>query len=398
MNVTERRIDEIRPYERNPRDNAAAVDAVAKSIEQFGFRQPIVVDKDGVIVAGHTRWLAARQLGLATVPVLVADDLTPEQVRAYRIADNQVGTLAKWDLPALKLELGELKQANYDLAPLGFSAGELSQHLKLTDPREGNTDPDDVPEPPAEPVTKPGDLWQLGDHRLLCGDATSGDEVDRLFGSDKADMLLTDPPYGVSYVGKTTDALTMANDDVTEEAWAPFLTNSLAHGLRICRPGAYWYSSGPQGPLLSMMMQVWRDIGTLRQVLIGEKDTIVLGRSEYHYQHEPILFGWVPGPRHELMDRSRSSIWKHDRPKASRHHPTMKPVALFAHAIGDGSVNGEIVYDPFIGSGTSLVAAEQTGRRCYGLEIDPVYCDVAIQRWEQFTGRHATKVSQGSAA
>jgi site-specific DNA-methyltransferase (adenine-specific) len=252
-------------------------------------------------------------------------------------------------------------------------------------------DPDEVPEPPVIPITQLGDLWLLGDHRLLCGDSTKVEDVERLMAGAKADMVLSDPPYGVSYVGKTKDALKVENDELDEDSLTKLVCNAFDNAEAHCRAGAYWYATVPAGPLHILFADDWKRRGILRQIMVWAKDSMVLGHSEYHYQHEPILFGWMPGDRHKNSDRTRTTLWKYDRPKANREHPTMKPVALWTQAVTDGSRSGEIVYDPFLGSGTTLIAAEQLGRKCYGMEISPKYCDVIVKRWEQLTGKIATR-------
>ncbi len=390
-----RPIGSITPYPGNPRDNDSAVEAVANSIRTFGFRQPIVVDRDGVIVAGHTRYKAAVKLGLAEVPVHIAAELTPAQAKAYRLADNQTATLATWDNDNLTAELLALQEQEYDLGLTGFSADELSE-LLAPEATDFTGDPDDVPEPPVEPITQPGELWLLGRHRLLCGDSTKAADVERLMDGATADMLLSDPPYGVSYIGKTKDALTVENDALDEDRLTALVSAAFDLAQAHCRPGAYWYATVPAGPLHLLFAHDWKRRGILRQIMVWAKDSMVLGHSEYHYQHEPILFGWIPGDRHKNVDRTRTTLWPYDRPKASREHPTMKPVALWSQAITDGSRPGELVYDPFLGSGTTLVAAEQLGRTCHGMEISPQYCDVIIQRFETLTGATAERVPAGA--
>lgn len=389
-----RLIDSIRPYPDNPRDNDAAVEAVANSIRTFGWRVPIVVDRDGVIVAGHTRYKAALKLDLAEVPVHVAAELTPAQAKAFRLADNATSSIATWDDAKLVAELLALQEQEFDLGLTGFSADELSE-LLAPEPTDFAGDPDDVPEPPVEPITQPGDLWRLGRHRLLCGDSTKAEDVERLMAGAKADMLLSDPPYGVAYVGKTKDALTVENDELDEQSLSALVSAAFDHAETHCRPGAYWYATVPAGPLHLLFAQDWKRRGILRQIMVWAKDSMVLGHSEYHYRHEPILFGWIPGDRHKNGDRTRTTLWQYDRPKASREHPTMKPVALWSQAVTDGSRPGELVYDPFLGSGTTMIAAEELGRRCYGMEISPQYCDVVVQRFETLTGTKAERVAAG---
>jgi DNA modification methylase len=396
MRITLWKLSNLKPYENNPRINDDAVAAVMASIREFGFQQPIVVDVDGVIIVGHTRYKAALQLGLDKVPVHIAANLSPEQVQAYRIADNQTATIAEWDYELLPLELSQLRDASFDLSLLGFDADELSDLMDSGD-QDGLCDPDDVPAPPEEAVTRPGDLWILGDHRLLCGDCTNSEHVTRLLRDTTADMVLTDPPYGVAYVGKTEDALTVTNDELDEGDLAVLVHQAFDNAQSVSRPGAYWFATVPAGPLHLVFADDWKRRGILRQIMVWAKDSMVLGHSEYHYQHEPILFGWLAGPRHRNKDRTRTTLWSHPRPKASREHPTMKPVSLWTTAIRDGSRSGEVVYDPFLGSGTTIIACEQLNRRGYGLELSPNYCDVIVTRWEHFTGKKAKRITEQEA-
>ena len=387
MKITQREISSIKPYENNPRLNDDAVEAVAASIREFGFRQPVVTDPDGVIIVGHTRYKAALKLGLEKVPVHVATDLSPEQVKAYRLADNRTGELAEWNWDLLKFELADLQSTDFDLGLLAFDDEELTRLLEGDDNlavTEGMTDPDSVPEPPDEAISVRGEVYQLGNHRLMCGDSTSTKDVAQLMGNSKVDLLLTDSPYGVSYVGKTKDALKIENDSLGEDELAQLVRSAFDNAEAVCRPGAYWYATVPAGPLHVLFADDWKQRGILRQIMVWAKDSMVLGHSEYHYQHEPILFGWIPGKRHKNTDRTRTTLWQYDRPKASREHPTMKPIALWIQAVQDGSRKGELVYDPFLGSGTTIMAAEQTGRVCYGIEIEPKYCDVIRKRWAEF--------------
>lgn len=388
MLVEERPIGSIRPYENNPRMNDAGVDAVASSIREFGFRQPVVVDESDVIIVGHTRYKAACKLGLETVPVHVARGLTTAQARAYRIADNQTATLSQWDDDRLPLELIALQGVGFDLSLTGFSADELQELLAPT-PTDGLTDPDDVPDPPAEPITQPGDLWVLGRHRLLCGDATDPDAVDRLL-DEPVDMLLTDPPYNVAYTGKTVDELTIGNDAMDEGEYQRFLSAALGHAIARVHPGGAFYVWHADLHGLTVRAAC-SDAGlTVRQCLVWAKNTMVLGRQDYQWKHEPCLYGWAEGAAHTwLGDRTQTTILEFDKPARSADHPTMKPVELFAYLLRNSCPKGGRVFDPFGGSGTTLIAAEQEGRSAALLELDPKYCDVIVSRYEAFTGAQA---------
>jgi len=361
------------------------LDAIKASLARFGQQKPIVVDGDGIVRAGNGTLMAAKALGWHEIEI-VRTNLRGSEATAYAIADNRTAELAEWDEGALAEQLAALQIDDEALAAAtGFDASEIERMALPVDVVE-----DEVPEVPVEPITKPGDLWLLGEHRVLCGDSTKAEDVARLMDGAKADMVLTDPPYGVSYVGKTKDSLKVENDELNEEDLQRLVISAFDNAEKRSRPGAYWYATVPSKPLHILFVADWKRRGILRQIMVWAKDSMVLGNSEYHYQHEPILFGWLPGDRHKNADRTRTTLWSYDRPKANREHPTMKPVALWAQAVTDGSRKGEAVYDPFLGSGTTLIAAEQLGRKCYGMEISPAYCDVIVKRWETLTGKKAT--------
>ncbi len=395
MLVELRDINELRPYPANPRKNAAAVAAVAESIQRFGWRVPIVVDKDMVVVCGHTRLLAAQMLGLEKVPVHIAHDLTPEQAKAYRLADNRSSEISEWDMGLLSIELAELKAIDFDINALGWSPDELGE-IMVPPVNPGECDPDEVPEPPAEPVTQRGDLWLLGEHRLLCGDSTNSDDVALVMEGKKADICQTDPPYGVEYEGKTKDALKIRHDD--EAGLAALLDASLGHALSVCKPGACWYVAAPAGPQFLTFARVLTSLGIWRQTLVWIKDSMVLGHSDFHYRHEAIFYGWVPGKHRAPPARTFTTVLEFPRPKASRDHPTMKPISLWSFLMAASTAPGALVYEPFSGSGTSIIAAEQQGRVCYAIEIEPRYVDVGVARWEKYSGRKAERVPAGEAA
>ncbi|WP_439630649.1 DNA modification methylase [Gemmata sp.] len=392
MNVELMQLDRLTPCENNPRRNDGGVDAVAASIREFGWRAPIVVDEHLVIVAGHTRYKAAKKLGLTEVPVHVARGLTPSQARAYRIADNQTATLSQWDDDKLALELVALQQDGFDLSLTGFPEDDVLRMLTAPEPLVG--DPDEVPDPPAEPVTKPGDLWVLGRHRLLCGDATKLDDVATALGDGTADVLLTDPPYNVAYEGKTADHLTIANDDLDPAAYRAFLASALKAAGSHLKPGGAFYLFHADLTALPVRLAC-ADAGlTIRQGLVWVKSVLVPGRQDYQWRHEPVLYGWADGAAHTwLSDRSQSTVLEFDKPVKNSDHPTPKPVDLFAYLLGNSCPPGGTVLDPFAGSGTALVAAEQTGRRAALLELDPRYADVIIARYEQLTGKAAERHS-----
>ena len=390
MSVELRPLDAVRPYANNPRQNDDAVEAVAESIRRFGFRQPIVVDQDGVIVAGHTRFRAAQRLGLATVPVHVATDLSPDDVRAYRLADNKTAELASWDDAMLSIELDALRGAGIDWTLLGFDEEELAKLLAPAG-TEGLTDPDAVPEKPADPITKPGDLWLLGKHRLLCGDSTSATDVARLLDGAVPALMVTDPPYGVEYdpewrmdaglTGNTARMGKVMNDDRADwtEAWKLF-------------PGdvAYVYHAGVFASTVQQSLE--RAGFAIRAQIIWAKDRLALSRGDYHWQHEPCWYAVREGGKgHRTDDRTQTTLWSIPaRDDAGHGHGTQKPVECMERPVRNHLA--DMVYEPFAGSGTTVIACERTGRTCMAMELDPGYCDVVVRRWEDFTGRKAERV------
>ena len=390
MSVELRPLDAVRPYANNPRQNDDAVEAVAESIRRFGFRQPIVVDADGVIVAGHTRFRAAQRLGLATVPVHVATDLTPDEVRAYRLADNKTAELASWDDAMLSIELDALRGAGIDWTLLGFDEEELAKLLAPAG-TEGLTDPDAVPEKPADPIAKPGDLWLLGKHRLLCGDSTSATDVARLLDGAVPALMVTDPPYGVEYdpewrmdaglTGNTARMGKVMNDDRADwtEAWKLF-------------PGdvAYVYHAGVFASTVQQSLE--RAGFAIRAQIIWAKDRLALSRGDYHWQHEPCWYAVREGGKgHRTDDRTQTTLWSIPaRDDAGHGHGTQKPVECMERPVRNHLA--DLVYEPFAGSGTTVIACERTGRTCLAMELDPGYCDVVVRRWEDFTGRKAERV------
>lgn len=361
------------------------------------------------LLAGNATLAAAGQAGLARVRIVDADGteliavrrtgLTPEQKQRLALYDNRAGELAEWDTEVLASLADDV-----DLTAL-WDADELADLLAdgyATLALDG--DLDDVPDLPADPVTRPGDLWTLGPHRLLCGDATDPADLARLMAGEGATCLWTDPPYGVSYVGKTADALTIAND--TETGLAGLLQAALTAVSPHLAPGAAFYIAHPAGPLALTFAQVVADLGwSVRQTLVWVKDSLVLGRSDYHYRHEPLLFGYLPGPGRRGRggagwhgDNAQDSVFEIPRPRASPDHPTTKPVALVTAMLANSTRRGDVVLDPFGGSGTTLIACAELGRSARLLEIDPRYCDVAVRRWEVVTGETAARLPAAQAA
>jgi DNA modification methylase len=388
-------VDRVKPYERNPRKNAGAVEAVAASIRDFGFRQPIVVDGEGVIIVGHTRHLAAGKLGMKTVPVHVARDLPPEKVQALRLADNKLHELSTWDMDLLSIELAEVCAAGVDLELLGFSEKDL---------RDAGMGPeiveDEAPEPLKTAETVRGDLWVLGEHRLLCGDSTDPADVAQVLDGSKAAMVATDPPYLVDYTGdRPNDSGKDWTADYREIDIVDadkFFRSLFTNVLQVIAPRAAiycWHAHKRQG----LIAKVWEDLGILdHQQIIWVKPSPVFGRVFWHFRHEPCMMGWVKGsmPAHD-GDQTQSSVWEIDWEGKSRivgnEHPTQKPVEIFARPMRKHTKPGDVCFEPFSGSGTQLVAAEQLSRRCCAIELSPVFVEVAVRRWQNLTGKKAER-------
>ena len=384
MDIINVQIDKIKPYEKNPRRNDAAVVAVEESIKQCGYCAPIVVDENMVILAGHTRYKALRHMGWEECQVVVRDGMTEEQKRKYRLLDNKTSEFAEWDMELLAGELDGLDFNGFDF---GFD------DLTVGDDADAQDDDFD-PVPPDEPKSKRGDIYQLGRHRLMCGDSTSIEDVETLAGGAKMDMLLTDPPYGVNYVGKTKDALKIENDAQTNDELLAFLVEAYSAADAIMKPGAVfyiWHADSKAGVFRSACANIGWEV---RQVLIWVKNSMVLGRQDYQWKHEPCLYGWKEGAGHLwASDRKQTTILEFDRPTRNKEHPTMKPIPLFDYQIKNNTKGGDAVLDLFGGSGTTIMACEQNGRVGYVMEYDPRYVDVIIKRWEEFTGKKAVLVN-----
>ena len=389
MDILNLGLEEIKPYEKNPRNNDNAVDAVAASIREFGFKVPIIIDKDNIIVAGHTRYKAAKKLGLKTVPCIKADDLTDEQVKAFRLADNKVAEQAEWDFDLLN---EELETITMDMEQFGFDLPEDDEEETQTDIIE-----DDVTDVPEEPKSKYGQVYQLGNHRLMCGDSTKKEDVDKLLNGIKADLLFTDPPYNVSMESKSKDVLKsdnyshIENDDLSEDEFKMFLQSVFTNANDSLKDDSSYYVFSCQGGDSELMMMMMRECGIrCRHQIIWVKDAPVfsMGRLDYDYKHEPILYGWKKKHNFYRNGQQDKSVWEFKR-TANKLHPTMKPVELIVNALMNSTKKGNIVLDLFGGSGSTLMACEQTERINYSMEFDPHYVDVIIQRWENFTGKKA---------
>jgi DNA modification methylase len=383
-------VERLIPYARNPRRNDAVVDRMCAAISEFGFRIPIVARSDGTVVDGHLRLKAARRLGLAQVPVALADDLTPAQIKAFRLLANRSASWAEWDDELLALELEDLRVENFDLARTGFDDEELNRLLQGLGDGAFDAGEDQVPEPPADPVSRPGDLWLLGPHRLLCGDATVATDVERLLAGMVPHLMVTDPPYGVDYdpgwrneagVSATARTGKVRNDDRADwrEAWALF-------------PGdvAYIWHAGVHARTVAESLEVCGF--RIRSQIVWAKPRFVLGRGDYHWQHEPCWYAVREGATgHWQGARDQSTVWTIGAGKEDEAtvHGTQKPVECMRRPILNNSARGDAVYEPFCGSGSTLIATETTGRVCLGIEIDPRYCDVVVGRWQKLTGGKA---------
>lgn len=392
--VTVAPISKIIPYARNPRKNDSAIDKVAASIKEFGWRQPIVVDAGMVVIAGHTRLEAARKLNMREVPIHIASGMTDGQVKAYRLADNRSGQEAAWDVDLLALEIGDLSAIDFDLALTGFDLDEIEKYQALGDATsDGLTDENAVPEPPGNLVSVLGDVWILGRHRLVCGDCTDPCAVDKALNAIQPHLMVTDPPYGVEYDpdwrnradranGKPYGARavgTVKNDDKADwrEAWALF-------------PGdvAYvWHAD----KFASNVQKSLEDSGfCIRCQIIWAKPRFAISRGDYHWQHEPCWYAVRKAAKgHWAGDRSQTTLWSISHNKSETGHSTQKPVECMRKPIENNSSPGQAVYEPFSGSGTTIIAAEQTGRSCHAIEINPEYVDIAIKRWQEYTGKEA---------
>ena len=435
MKIELRKTSEVKPYPNNPRTNDDAVDAVAGSIREFGFRQPIVVDAEGVIIVGHTRWKAAQKLGIDQVPVHVATDLTPDQIRAYRIADNKTNELAEWNFDLLPIELGALQTAGFDLGMLGFDDEEIARLLS-GDIKEGLCDPDDIPAPPDAAITQPGDLWILGSHRLLCGDSSKPEDVDRLLGGATIQLVNTDPPYNVKVEPRSNNAIAaglssfqgathhqsldvarhpskskptqkklrakdrpLANDFVSDDEFDRLLLAWFGNIGRVLEPGRAAYIWGGYANCMNYGPPLRAAGLYFSQAIIWDKMHPVLTRKDFMGAHEWCFYTWKEGAAHRYYGPNNATdLWHIKKiPPQQLEHLTGKPAELAVRAIQYSTVAGEHVLDLFGGSGSTLIGAEQTGRKAFLMELDPLYCDVICDRFQRFTGRPAVLERTGES-
>lgn len=384
-------IEKLIPYKNNARTHSdEQIEKIAKSMKEFGFINPVLVDGDLNVIAGHGRILGAKKLGMKEVPCLFIENLTEEQKRAYIIADNRLAEDAGWDKELLKIELEDLKNMNFDITLTGFELEDFDFSMDETEVIEDEFD-ETVPE---EPTSKKGEIYKLGKHFLMCGDSTDINDVEKLMNGVKADMLLTDPPYNVDYEGGT--GLTIQNDNMDDETFREFLRVSFFNANSVMKEGAVFYIWHADSEGYNFR-GACHDIGwKVRQCLIWCKNTLVMGRQDYHWKHEPCLYGWKEGASHLwASDRKQTTVLEFDRPSVSKEHPTMKPVGLFDYLIKNNTKKDDIVLDLFAGSGTSIIACEQNGRIAYSMELDPKYVDVIISRWEKLTGQQAERIENG---
>lgn len=394
MHVVYKSVTTLNPYGNNSRTHSDdQIKQIVASINEFGFTNPILIDESDVIIAGHGRLLAAKNLGMNEVPTITLNGLTDEQKIAYVIADNKLALNAGWDNEKLVSELKNLMDLDYDLGLTGFDPEEI-EDLMPVEVNPGLTDEDEAPAVPEEARTKPGDIYKLGKHRLMCGDSTSIEHLERLCDGQSVDMWLTDPPYNVAYEGKTKDALTIKNDEMGDDQFRQFLRDAYVAADVVMKPGAVFYiwHADSEGYNFRGAAQ---DAGwKVRQCLIWKKSSMVMGRQDYHWKHEPCLYGWKEGAGHLwAADRKQTTILEFDKPSRNGEHPTMKPVALFEYQMLNNTKGGDIVLDSFGGSGTTLIAAEKNGRIARLMELDPKYCDVIVKRWEDFTGQKAELIA-----
>jgi DNA modification methylase len=392
-------VDALIPYARNARTHSdSQVAQIAASIAEFGFTNPILTDGEKGVIAGHGRLAAARKLALTEVPVIELAHLTPTQKKAYILADNRIAENAGWDEELLKLELAELQDADFNLDLMGFGDEELDRLLDGNVDQAGLTEDDAVPESPAEPVSRTGDLWVLGQHRLLCGDSTVLSDVERLMDGQLADMAFTDPPYNVDYGNSAKDKMRGKDrrilNDALGDGFYQFLYDACLNLLLVTKGACYVCMSSSE---LHTLQKAWLDAGgKWSTFVIWAKNTFTLGRADYQRQYEPILYGWKQGSNHFWCgDRNQSDIWNYNKPRVNDLHPTMKPVELVERALQNSSKSRDIVLDLFGGSGTTLIACEKNNRQARLIELDPKFVDVIVKRWEEYTGKKAVREADG---
>ena len=398
MEIKYKKVQELIPYVNNSRTHSEEqVNQICASINEFGFTNPLLIDEKDSIIAGHGRLMASKKLGMEEVPCIVLEGLTEAQKKAYIIADNKMALNAGWDEELLKIELENLKELDFDLELTGFNVDELDDILSFNQNEDAEEDDYEIIVP-EEAKSKYGQIYKLGTHYLMCGDSTKLEDVEKLMGETKVDLLITDPPYNVAYEGKTKDALKIQNDSMDNDSFRQFLKDAFATADAVMKPGAVFYIWHADSEGYNFRGACFDNNWKVRQCIIWNKNTMVMGRQDYQWKHEPCLYGWKDGASHLwASDRKQTTVIDFNKPQRNGEHPTMKPIGLFDYQIKNNTKPGDVVLDLFMGSGTTIMACEQNGRIAYGLELDPKYVDVIINRWETFTGKKAELINDSSS-
>jgi DNA modification methylase len=400
LQIHYRPVESLIPYARNAKQHTdTQVAQIAASIREFGWGAPILVDGKNNVIAGHGRLLAARKLGMSEVPVVPMDHLTDIQRRALILADNKIGENASWEDELLGLELAELQSSGFDLGITGFSPDEWDALIAGDTDNDGLTDEDQVPEVTENPISRAGDVWLLGEHKVLCGDATKAEDYKALLGDELVDMTFTDPPYNVNYANTAKDKMRGKNrpilNDNMGDGFGAFLLAACQNILNVTKGAVYIAMSSSE---LDTLQSAFRAAGgKWSTFVIWAKNTFTMGRADYQRQYEPILYGWRDGADHYWCGaRDQGDVWQIKKPHKNDLHPTMKPVELVERAVRNSSKTRDLILDPFGGSGSSLIACEKSGRRARLIELDPKYVDVIVKRWQDFTGAEATRAGDGA--
>lgn len=398
MEIIYKKVSNLIPYVNNSRTHSEEqVNQICASINEFGFTNPLLIDEKDNIIAGHGRLLASKKLKMEQVPCIVLQGLTEAQKKAYIIADNKMALNAGWDEELLKIEIENLKELDFDLELTGFNVDELDDILGFNESEEAEEDDYEIVVP-EEPKSKYGQIYKLGTHYLMCGDSTKLEDVEKLMGETKVDLLITDPPYNVAYEGKTKDALKIQNDSMDNDSFRQFLRDAFSTADAVMKPGAVFYIWHADSEGYNFRGACYDNNWKVRQCIIWNKNTMVMGRQDYQWKHEPCLYGWKDGASHLwASDRKQTTVIDFNKPQRNGEHPTMKPIGLFDYQIKNNTKPGDVVLDLFMGSGTTIMACEQNGRIAYGMELDPKYVDVIINRWETFTRKKAELINDSSS-